>query len=77
MRYAIVDASDAVVNVIEMEKGAQYEPPKGCKLVEGRDWPPTPVVDVKPPVRTKSERIAAMLQGNGLTVADLKAELAK
>lgn len=48
MRYAIVDAADQVLNVIELEPGTPYELPEGCTLVEGREFPPTP--DTSPAV---------------------------
>lgn len=42
MRYALVNANDVVVNVIELEDTAQYTPATGLTLVAGRDWPAPP-----------------------------------
>ena len=49
MRYALVNSSDVVVNVIELTDVNSYTPPAGLHLVAGRDWPPAP-----PPAPTLS-----------------------
>ena len=48
MRYALVDANNVVVNVIELEDGSGYQPPQGLTLVQGRDFPPAPTVPLTP-----------------------------
>jgi hypothetical protein len=69
MRYALVNASDEVVNVIELEAGAKYTPPDGLKLVAGRDWPAAPSIPVPDPVPSFLAREFFAL----LTVADFSA----
>src|SRR4051812_23428952 len=57
MRYALVDANDVVVNVIELEDTAQYTPAKGLTLVAGRDWPAPAQVELQPVIpETISDR---------------------
>lgn len=78
MRYALVDADDVVVNVIELEPGADYSPPDGCTLVEGRDWP-QPAPGEPPlamvPAITKRQALLFLLS-IGKTEDDVEAAIA-
>lgn len=69
MRYALVNASDEVVNVIELEPGADYTPPDDLTLVAGRDWPVEPAPPAPAPVPSFLARDFFAL----LTVADFTA----
>lgn len=87
MRAALINSQGNVVNVVVVNDGDK--PPPGHSFVKtdeaniGDTWDGakfTRVVDlqkVAARVFTKTERLEALLAANGLTIADLKAALAR
>lgn len=71
-------AVEAIIDgVLTQEVGGGFGDPRIREWIALGNKPAAYVAPPPEPVKTKSQRLAALLAANGLTLADLKAEITK